>query len=170
MAFGPRSSVVAHGFASVISDASGNLLAAPAEALVNPVNCVGVMGKGLALQFRQHFPEMFVAYAKACASGEICVGRLHVFDRGVERTVARWIINFPTKRHWREPSRMADIDAGLLALVATATELRIRSLAVPALGCGLGGLSWEAVRPRIQNAFEPMAELNVLLYGPPRKS
>jgi O-acetyl-ADP-ribose deacetylase (regulator of RNase III) len=79
---------------------------------VNAVNTVGVMGKGIALQFRERFPEMFASYARACAAGEVIVGRMHVFDRGPTHEVVRWIINFPTKRHWREPSRLADVEAG----------------------------------------------------------
>lgn len=124
------------------------------------------MGKGLALQFRERFPEMFASYAKACGAGEVRVGQMHIFDRGAQHTMARWIINFPTKRHWREPSRMADIEAGLSALVATVMERRIRSLAVPALGCGFGGLPWVEVQPRIEQAFAPLADVRLLLYGP----
>lgn len=144
----------------------GSLFENPAQALVNPVNTVGVMGKGLALQFRERFPEMFADYARACAAGELEVGRVHVFDRGADHTRARWIIHFPTKRHWREPSRMADVEAGLLALVAAVTELKIKSVAVPALGCGLGGLRWSDARPLIEAAFANLADVKVLLYGP----
>lgn len=150
----------------MIEAATGDLLKAPAEALVNAVNTVGVMGKGIALQFRERFPEMFASYAKDCAAGSVRLGQMHVFDRGSQRTVARWIINFPTKRHWREPSRMTDIEAGLVALVATMKEHRIRSLAVPALGCGLGGLPWAEVQPRIEQAFASLADVRILLYGP----
>jgi len=150
----------------MIEAATGDLLDAPVEALVNAVNTVGVMGKGIALQYRERFPEMFDNYARACAAGEVCAGQMHVFDRGSQHTVARWIINFPTKRHWREPSRMTDIEAGLPALVATVRERRIRSLAVPALGCGLGGLPWDEVQPRIEQVFAPLADVHVLLYGP----
>lgn len=148
------------------ANVSGDILAAPAEALVNAVNTVGVMGKGLALQFRDRYPEMFSSYARACAAGEVAIGRMHIFDRGEDHPTARWIINFPTKRHWREPSRIVDVEAGLAALVATVKELRIRSVAVPALGCGLGGLPWNDVRSRIEAAFVPLADVRVLLYGP----
>ena len=150
----------------MIISASGDIFTAPGDALVNAVNTVGVMGKGLAFQFRERFPDMFASYVRACAAGELAVGRMHVFDLGADHTTARWIINFPTKRHWREPSRMADLEAGLPALVAVVAEHRIRSVAVPALGCGLGGLKWEEVRPRIEAAFAPLADVQVLLYGP----
>ena len=144
----------------------GDLLSAPTEALVNAVNTVGVMGKGIALQFRQAFPEMFRAYATACKAGRVCVGKMDVFDRGVAASGPRWIINFPTKRHWREPSRLGDVEAGLVDLVATISNLEIRTIAVPPLGCGLGGLQWEEVRPRIEEALSGLANVKVLIYAP----
>ncbi len=144
----------------------GDLLAAPTEALVNAVNTVGVMGKGIALQFRQAYPQMFVAYEAACRAGSVRAGRVLVFDRGDACGQARWIINFPTKRHWREPSRLADVDAGLVDLVATVQRLGIRSIAIPPLGCGLGGLDWKEVRPRIETAFATLSDVRVQLYAP----
>jgi O-acetyl-ADP-ribose deacetylase (regulator of RNase III) len=149
----------------MISVATGDLMQAEAEALVNPVNCVGVMGKGLALQFRERFPEMFASYVRVCAAGEFAFGRMHVFDRGADYATARWIMSFPTTRHWREPSWMVDVEAGLAALVADVAELRIRSVAVLAMGCGFGGLKWEAVRPRIEAAFAPLFYACVLAPG-----
>lgn len=150
----------------MIDHVHGNLLHAPAEALVNAVNTVGVMGKGIALQFRQRFPAMFVAYELACRAGEVRAGRMHVFDRGESVEPARWIVNFPTKRHWREPSRLADVEAGLVDLVVTVQRLKIRSIAIPPLGCGLGGLRWDDVRLRIETAFAGLADVRVLLYAP----
>ncbi len=150
----------------MIEFAQGDLLAAPTEALVNAVNTVGVMGKGIALQFRQTYPEMFTAYARACAKGDVHIGKMHVFDHGAANDRMRWIINFPTKRHWREPSRMADVEAGLIDLVATVERFEIRSIAIPALGCGLGGLQWVDVQPRIERAFAVLANVRVLLYAP----
>ncbi len=144
----------------------GDLLDAPAEALVNAVNTVGVMGKGIAFQFRKKFPEMFRAYESACRAGEVRVGAMHVFDRGKTEPNARWLVNFPSKRHWREPSRMADIDAGLLDLVTVVRRLGIKSIAIPPLGCGLGGLDWSEVRPRIESAFEAEKEVRVLPFCP----
>lgn len=145
--------------------ATGNLLEAPAEALVNAVNCVGVMGKGLALQFKQAYPEMFTVYAAACRAGEVRPGAMLVYETG-RNSGPRFIINFPTKRHWREPSRIEDVQAGLAALVAEVRERGIRSLAVPALGCGLGGLDWPDVRGRIEASFASLPEVRVHLFAP----
>lgn len=150
----------------MIAIVHGNLLEAPVEALVNAVNTQGIMGKGIALQFKQAFPQMFREYERACRAGEVRLGRMHVFDRGDSTSEPRWIINFPTKGHWRERSRLADIELGLEDLVATIRQLDIRSIAVPALGCGNGGLNWTDVRPRIETAFVKLPHVNVLLFVP----
>ena len=150
----------------MIEITEGNLLEAPAEALVNTVNTVGIMGKGIALQFRQAFPEMFRAYEKACLAKDVRLGEVQVFDLGGLAGGPRWIINFPTKGHWKSRSRLADIDAGLKDLSATVTSLGIRSIAVPPLGCGNGGLSWADILPRIQQAFENLPEVQVLVFAP----
>ena len=144
---------------------SGNLLDADAQALVNPVNCVGVMGKGLALQFKQAFPANYAAYRAACGRGEVQPGRMFVTETGAQ-TGPQFLINFPTKRDWRSASRLDDIETGLTALVAEVEARDIRSLALPALGCGLGGLDWEAVGPQIVNAFVALPDVRVLLYVP----
>ena len=127
---------------------AGNLLHAPVQALVNAVNTHGVMGKGIALQFKRAFPEMNDAYEAACKSGDVRLGRMHVVDLGGLAGGPRWIINFPTKRHWRQRSRMEDIDSGLIDLAATIHKEGILSIAIPPLGCGNGGLDWRQVRPR----------------------
>jgi len=144
----------------------GNLLAAPAEALVNTVNTVGIMGRGIALQFKQAYPTMFRDYERACKAGEVTLGKVQVFDLGGLVGGPRWIINFPTKGHWRADSRMADIEAGLQDLVATIRKLRIRSIAIPPLGCGNGGLNWNEVRPRIEAALAEVPEVEALCYAP----
>lgn len=144
---------------------SGNLLEADVEALVNTVNTVGVMGKGIALQFRQTFPDNFTAYAAACKQGRVEPGAMFVTETGA-LTHPRYIINFPTKRDWRAKSKMEDIEAGLSALVAVVRERGIRSIAVPPLGCGNGGLKWSEVRPKIEAAFAELPDVRVLLYGP----
>lgn len=149
----------------MIQTVRGNLLQADADALVNTVNCVGHMGKGIALQFKQAFPENFAAYAKACKAGDMQPGRMFVFDTGMMMN-PRFIINFPTKRHWRGRSRMEDIEAGLEALTAEVRRLGITSVAMPPLGCGLGGLNWNEVRPRIEAAFAGLPEIDVLLFAP----
>lgn len=121
------------------------------------------MGKGLALQFKRAFPENFHAYARACEAGDVQPGRMFVVPLG-----PRVIINFPTKRHWRNPSRLEDVEAGLVALVAEVRARGIRSVAVPALGCGLGGLDWAQVRPRLVTAFATLPDVRVLLFAPAR--
>lgn len=153
----------------MITLSRGNLLKAPAEALVNTVNCVGVMGKGIALQFKQAFPENFKAYKQACDRGDVEPGRMFVFDRGglgLKPDVPRYLINFPTKRHWRGKSRIEDVERGLKALVDEIARRNIRSVAVPPLGCGNGGLHWEDVRARIEAAFAAVPDVEVLLFEP----
>ena len=140
---------------------------ADAEALVNTVNCVGVMGRGIALQFKQAYPENYRAYEKACAAAEVRPGAMFIFPTGL-MVNPRYVINFPTKRHWKGKSRMADIDAGLEALIQDVRRLGIRSIAVPPLGCGNGGLDWAEVEPRITAAFAGLPDVKVLLYGPQR--
>jgi len=144
----------------------GNLLEASAEALVNTVNTAGIMGKGIALQFKQAYPQMFRAYERDCKAGEVKLGKVQVFDLGGLLGGPRWIINFPTKGHWRAGSRMADIETGLQDLVATIKRLHICSIAVPPLGCGNGGLDWNEVRPRIESAFAELPEIRVLVFAP----
>ncbi|HEX8694603.1 MAG TPA: macro domain-containing protein [Longimicrobium sp.] len=149
----------------VIRIARGNLLEAPVEALVNTVNCVGYMGKGIALQFKQAFPANFKSYEAACKTGAMTPGRMLVHDHGM-LIQPRYIINFPTKRHWRGKSRMEDVEAGLSALVEEVRQRGIRSIAIPPLGCGLGALEWDEVRPRIEAAFASLPEVEVHLYAP----
>jgi O-acetyl-ADP-ribose deacetylase (regulator of RNase III) len=144
---------------------SGDILRDDAEALVNTVNCVGIMGRGIALQFKKAFPDNFRAYVAACKREEVQPGRMFVFETG-KLTPPRYIINFPTKRHWRGKSRISDIQLGLEALVEVLRERRIRSVAVPPLGSGLGGLNWEEVKPLIEAAFQPLAEVRVTIYEP----
>ena len=143
----------------------GNILDAEVEALVNTVNTVGVMGKGIALQFRKAFPEMFKAYEQACKAGLIEPGRMHVYDRGVMFN-PRYIINFPTKRHWRGKSQISDIETGLRALVEEIVRRNIKSIAIPPLGCGHGGLEWTEVFPLIKTALAHVADLEAFVYAP----
>lgn len=144
---------------------TGNIFDEDVEALVNSVNCVGVMGRGIALQFKNLFPENFKAYAEACKRGEVIPGRMFVYDSG-QMTNPRYIINFPTKRHWRSKSRIEDIESGLDALVRELRDRNIRSIAIPPLGSSLGGLRWADVRPRIEAALAEMDGLTVLLFEP----
>lgn len=142
---------------------TGNLLTADVDALVNTVNTQGVMGKGLALQFKKAFPEAFTSYELACRNGEISTGRMHVVRRLAS---PRYIINFPTKKHWRNPSKLEYIQTGLTDLVQQVRTLGIQSMAMPPLGCGHGGLAWRDVRPLIEAAFAGLTDVRVVLYAP----
>jgi O-acetyl-ADP-ribose deacetylase (regulator of RNase III) len=143
----------------------GDVLQADVEALVNTVNCVGVMGRGIALQFRKEFPENYTAYKKVCDRGELRPGRMLVFKLNQLHN-PRYVINFPTKRHWKAKSRIEDIQAGLEALVEEVRRRGIRSVAIPPLGCGLGGLNWSQVRPMIEKAFGALQDVHVLVFEP----
>lgn len=149
----------------MIRKVKGDMLNADVQALVNTVNTVGVMGRGVALQFKQAFPENFKAYKKACDKGEIRLGHMFVFDCGGLQN-PRYIINFPTKKHWRGRSQYKSIEQGLAALVAEIRRLEIRSIALPPLGCGLGGLDWNQVCARIEAALAPLTNVEVLVYEP----
>lgn len=149
----------------MITEATGNLLAADAEALVNTVNTEGVMGKGIALQFKKAYPAMYQAYRSAAKAGEIRLGSVQVWPTG-QMSGTKYIINFPTKGHWKSSSKLQDIEAGLLDLVAVVKERGIASIAVPPLGCGNGGLDWVDVEPRIVKAFESVPDVAVLLFAP----
>jgi O-acetyl-ADP-ribose deacetylase (regulator of RNase III)/uncharacterized protein YwgA len=144
---------------------TGDIISKNAEALVNTVNCVGIMGRGIALQFRNAFPENFSAYKAACRRGDLQPGKLFVYrTNGLSNP--KYIINFPTQRHWRGRSKLADIEAGLTALASEIRTLGIRSVAVPPLGSGLGGLDWSDVRPRIDAALRDLAEVRVIVFEP----
>ena len=145
--------------------AHGDILKHDADALVNAVNCLGVMGAGLALQFRRAFEDNYEAYRTAAKRNEVRPGRMFVFERSALES-PRWIINFPTKRHWKGKSRIEDIEAGLVDLVRVIRETGIRSIAIPPLGCGLGGLDWAVVRPLIERALASVPEADAYLYEP----
>lgn len=146
-----------------IERGQGNLITAEADALVNTVNTEGVMGKGLALQFKKAFPDAFAEYERACKEGSVTIGQMHVVRR---LSSPRFIINFPTKKHWRNPSKLEYIEAGLKDLVAKVRDLEIASIAVPPLGCGNGGLEWSDVKPRIVDAFSKVPNVRVVLFEP----
>ena len=143
---------------------NGSIFDERADALVNPVNCVGAMGAGLALQFKKAFPENFRAYAEMCENGGLKTGEMFVFETGA--MFPAHIINFPTERHYKDKSRMEYIKSGLSALVREIESRGIESIAVPALGCGLGGLNWAEVKPLIVTAFEGMGEVEAVVFGP----
>lgn len=146
----------------------GNLLEADAEALVNTVNTLGVMGKGIALMFKEAFPDNFKEYAKACKSKEVKVGNIFA-TRTNDLYGPKWIINFPTKQDWKHPTKMIWVEEGLKDLHTFILENHIRSIAIPPLGSGNGGLDWQNVRPKIEAALKDLEDVDVLIYEPTEK-
>ncbi len=166
---------------------SGNLLDEQVDALVNTVNCKGIMGKGIALEFKKRFPDNFKLYADACDKGDVRTGRVFItaverngdFDEGSDATQLnmfvdgspscespRFIVNFPTKNHWRQPSKIEYIETGLESLTAEIESRDIHSIAVPPLGCGLGGLRWTDVKQKIESAFDRLPSVEVIVFEP----
>jgi len=143
----------------------GDLLKSDAQAIVNTVNCVGVMGRGIALQFKKQFPDNFKFYEKACKNNEVIPGKMLVFLTG-HLFNPQYIINFPTKRHWRGKSQLKDIELGLKDLVHMIEKNKISSIAIPPLGCGLGGLDWEVVKPLIEQQLATLVDVEVMVFEP----
>ena len=154
---------------------SGDLFESRAQTLVNAVNCVGVMGKGIALEFKRRYPDMFTDYVRRCNDGTVKPGLPYIYKHGWSPRISvkgPWILNFPTKRHWRDPARLDDIIAGLDYVRRHCYDWAVTSMAVPALGVGNGGLDWDVVLPVLQEylarlqgievkIFEPLAEMNL---------
>lgn len=150
---------------TIISTKGDLLKQQDVDAIVNTVNCVGVMGKGIALQFKKKWPENFKMYAAACKNGEVKLGQMFTYELGALAT-PRYIINFPTKSHWRSASKLEDIESGLKSLVKDIKAKDIRSIAIPPLGSGLGGLPWTKVKALIFTYLEPIEDLDVRLFEP----
>jgi O-acetyl-ADP-ribose deacetylase (regulator of RNase III) len=144
----------------------GNVLESGAEAVVNTVNTVGIMGKGVALMFKEAFPANYRDYAVACKRGNVQVGKMFVTERPAMVGNPRWIVNFPTKQHWRGKSRIEWIASGLDDLRAFVIAKEIRSIAIPPLGCGNGGLQWAKVRPLIEKAFSDLPNVETIVFEP----
>lgn len=149
----------------MITYTTGNLFDAPVDALVNTVNTVGVMGKGIALMFKERFPNNMKAYALACKQHEVVTGKVFVTETA-ELTGPRWVVNFPTKEHWRAPSQMRWIESGLQDLRRFIVEQQISSIAIPPLGSGNGGLNWDEVKPQIEAALADLPDVQILVYEP----
>ena len=149
----------------MITYKKGNLLEAHVEALVNTVNTVGVMGKGIALMFKERFPKNMTEYSLACKQGKVVVGKMFVTETN-ELTGARWIINFPTKQHWRSPSKMIWIDEGLKDLRLFIIQNGIKSVAIPPLGAGNGGLNWLEVKEKIEHILSDLNDVEIIVYEP----
>jgi O-acetyl-ADP-ribose deacetylase (regulator of RNase III) len=152
----------------MITFTEGNLLEADADALVNTVNTVGVMGKGVALMFKEAFPENFAEYEAACKEKRVRLGEMFVTERK-DLLGPRWIVNFPTKAHWRYPSQLKWIEDGLNDLARIIEEKQIRSIAIPPLGSGNGGLKWAEVRSKIENLLGTLQNVAVIVYEPTAK-
>ena len=145
----------------MITYVAGNLFTSPAQVLVNTVNTQGVMGKGIALQFKQTFPDMFKDYQEFCERGKIDIGVLWIY-----KTPHKWILNFPTKKHWRNPSRVDYIETGLKKLSERFNDLGIYSIAFPALGCGNGELNWENTVKPLMEKYLNKVPADVFVYPP----
>jgi len=144
---------------------TGNLLQANAEALVNTVNTVGVMGKGIALQFKEKFQENYKIYKQAVDQNLVAVGKVLTVPTNRMDGV-KWIINFPTKKHWRQPSKLDYISTGLDNLAKVIEEKNIQSIAMPPLGCGNGGLEWSVVKPLIERKLLHLKDVEIIIYEP----
>lgn len=147
---------------------TGNLLEADVDAVVNTVNTVGVMGKGIALMFKERFPDNFKEYAAACKEGTVRVGEMFV-TANTEFEGPRWIINFPTKEQWFRPTKLEWVQTGLVALKDVIREKQIKSIALPPLGCGNGGLKWSVVRPIIEKELRELEDVEIVVYEPVAK-
>jgi len=147
----------------------GNIFKTETEAIVNPVNCQGVAGAGLAREFKRLYPDNHEAYALRAKRGEIRPGVLYVHDCGTvepRTNLYRWVINLPTKREWHSDSRLEDIEGGLSSLADIIEFLEIRSIAIPALGCGLGGLRWEDVKRAIERELGHLEGVFIQVFEP----
>lgn len=149
----------------MIAYTTGDLLSDSAEALVNTVNCVGVMGRGIALQFKKQFPDNFTAYEQACKADKIKLGKMFIWEN--QSIFGKsYIINFPTKSHWRKKSQLTDIANGLDDLVKIIKQYQIKSIAIPPLGSGLGGLDWNQVKLLIEEKLISLNEVKIIVYEP----
>lgn len=143
----------------------GDIFKEDTQAIVNTVNCVGVMGRGIALQFKKRFPDNFKAYATACKQQQVAPGKMFIHKNDTLLN-PQYIVNFPTKRHWRNASRMEDIKAGLADLAHFIQEKKITSIALPPLGCGLGGLDWHDVRQQIEKQLIELNNTDITVFEP----
>ena len=149
----------------MIEYAQGNLLESEVEAQVNTVNTVGIMGAGIALQFKQKYPDCFYHYQIVCKQGHLNIGSMFVYPTPAG-SIPKYIINFPTKKHWKNPSEIEWIEEGLDCLKYTIQLYNIKSIAIPALGCQNGGLSWTEIKPLIEKHMKELSDVKVIIYEP----
>ncbi len=156
-----------------IEFSAGDIFDAQTDAIINPVNCVGVMGKGLALEFKKRFPISSKGYIEACARNIVKIGELFVFTPTRDpwwRENGKYVIHFPTKKHWRDPSKLEYVESGVQDFGRVFRSLKIKSVAIPALGCGCGGLDWEIVKPVIMEGLRYVDEkIKVVLFEPEKQ-
>jgi len=152
----------------MINFTTGNLLEARAQALVNTVNTVGVMGKGIALMFKERFDENYRQYAAACKAHEVRTGHMFI-TQPTELDGPRWIVNFPTKQHWRSPSRLEWVTDGLQDLRKFLIDNKVKSIAIPPLGAGNGGLDWEVVKPEVERALGDLTDIEITVFEPTKQ-
>ncbi len=145
----------------MVTFVKGDIFKSPAQVLTNTVNCVGIMGKGVALEFKNRYPQMFGDYQSKCDQGKVKPGQPYLWEDDSTQ-----VLNFPTKRHWRDNSLLQDVDDGLKYLAGSYEQLGIQSIAMPALGCGLGGLKWSEVQPLIVKYLGALPDLDVYVYEP----
>ncbi len=145
----------------MVTFVKGDIFKSPAQVLTNTVNCVGVMGKGVALEFKNRYPQMFSDYKEKCDQGMVKPGQPYLWEDDSSQ-----VLNFPTKRNWRDNSLLQDIEDGLKQLASSYEKMGIQSIAMPALGCGLGGLSWSEVQPLIVKYLGALPDLDVYVYEP----
>ncbi len=146
----------------------GNLLLEKADAIVNTVNCVGIMGKGIALQFKKAYPDNFRQYESACKKGQVILGKMFIVNLNT-LVQPHYIINFPTKLHWKSDSKIENIEKGLLSLSEDIKRLNIKSIAIPPLGCGFGGLKWEDVKPKIESILGTLKDVRIVIFEPTKQ-
>lgn len=145
----------------MVTFVKGDIFKSPAQVLTNPVNCVGVMGKGLALEFKNRYPQMFGDYKSKCNQGKVKPGQPYLWENDSTQ-----VLNFPTKRNWRDSSLIQDIEDGLKYFATSYEKMGIQSIAMPALGCGLGDLKWSEVQPLIVKYLGDLPDLDVYVYEP----
>ena len=138
----------------------GDIFKDTSKAIVNAVNCIGAMGKGIALKFKEKYPNNYIAYKTACDNKEVKIGKMFIYKEN-----NKIIINFPTKQHWYNDSRIEYIEEGLKDLVKVLYSLNIESIVMPAIGCGNGGLSWELVKKTIKEYLLDV-DMNIIVYNP----
>ena len=152
----------------MITYKTGDIFKEKTEAIVNPVNCVGVAGAGLALKFRKKYPNYYLAYRDVCMKGKLTVGNIFMYKLEGNRPFPKYILSVPTKRHYSDKSILTDIEIGIFGICKMIEKYNIHSISIPALGCGLGGLNWNDVRAVMEDRFRKQQEYKRIVIFEPR--